>query len=334
MSEGDGVPSVRSFSASVGGLTVLVFLMVLLFGALVVYSVYSWMTLGGVKDRSMELEILKSQNAGKDIQLLAIGERLEDMDRKLEGLREREKNLDFLTREYNSQLGLPETATLERLWPALTSTVAWTWGGGEGQGGLSATPPSQAEDWRSPAEAIRGIHSNLDRLERNSAGVDLALSELTSALEGSRNLLSATPVSLPVAQGRLTSSFGYRASPFGRGSDMHQGLDLAAPVGTPVYAPAAGTVLTADWSGNGYGLMITVDHGFGLVTRYAHLSEVLVEAGQAIDRGLLIAKVGNTGRSTGPHLHFETVLGAVPVDPMVFIRASSGLIQAANSQGP
>jgi murein DD-endopeptidase MepM/ murein hydrolase activator NlpD len=334
MSEGDRSPSIRNFSASALSLTVLVFTLVLVFGTLVIYSVYSWLALDGIKDQGVELEILKGQNAGKDIQLMAIGERLEDMDRKLEGLREREKSLDLLTREYNQQLGLPESAALEKLWPALTSTVAWTWGGLEGQGGLTASARDPSQKWRSPAEAIKGIHADLDRLERNSAGVDLALSELTSALEGSRVLLSATPVSLPVVKGRLTSGFGYRASPFGHGSDMHQGLDLAGPVGTPIYAPAAGIVLTADWSGNGYGLMITVDHGFGLVTRYAHLSEVLVEPGQTIQRGDLIAKVGNTGRSTGPHLHFESILGGVPVDPMVFIKTTKGLKQTAKSNGP
>jgi murein DD-endopeptidase MepM/ murein hydrolase activator NlpD len=115
---------------------------------------------------------------------------------------------------------------------------------------------------------------------------------------------------------------------------MHQGLDLAAPVGTPIYAPASGTVLTADWSGNGYGLMVTIDHGFGLTTRYAHLSETLIEAGAKVERGQLIAKIGNTGRSTGPHLHFETSLGGVPVDPMTFIRTNQGLLTAKNSQGP
>ncbi|MDR0621662.1 MAG: M23 family metallopeptidase [Deltaproteobacteria bacterium] len=331
MNEGDGTPTVKSFSTSVWGLTVLVFLFVLVFGTMVIYSLYSWLALDGVKDQSMELEILKGQNAGKDMRLLAISERIQDMDRKLEGLREREKNLDLLTQEYNRLLGLPESAELEKLWPELTSTVAWTWGGLEGQGGLPSEP---TQKWRSPAEAIKGIHADLDRLERNSAGVELALSELTSALHGSETLLSATPVSMPVVNGRLTSGFGYRASPFGRGSDMHQGLDLAGPVGTAVYAPAGGVVLTADWSGNGYGLMITVDHGFGLVTRYAHLSEVLVEAGQTIKRGDHIAKVGNTGRSTGPHLHFETILGGVPVDPMVFIKTNSGNVKTASSKGP
>ncbi|MDR2300652.1 MAG: M23 family metallopeptidase [Deltaproteobacteria bacterium] len=312
----------------------LIFMFVLVFGTMVIYSLYSWLALDGVKDQSMELELLKSQNTGKDKQLLAIGERLQDMDRKLEGLREREKNLDLLTQEYNQLLGLPESATLEKLWPALTATVAWTWGGLEGQGGLNAQTKPAAQKWKSPAEAIKGIHADLDRLERNSAGVDMALSELTSALEGSGTLLSATPVTLPVVKARLTSGFGYRASPFGRGSDMHQGLDLAGPIGTPIYAPAGGEVLTADWSGNGYGLMITIDHGFGLVTRYAHLSEVLVKAGDTVKRGDRIAKVGNTGRSTGPHLHFETILGGVPIDPMAFIKKNSQIVKTANSQGP
>jgi hypothetical protein len=332
MSEGDVTPSVRSFSASALGLTIFIFMLVLVFGTLVVYSVYSWLALDGFKDQSVELEILKGQNSGKDIQLLAIGERLEDMDRKLESLRERENNLDLLTQDYNRELGLPDSTSLEKLWPALTSTVAWTWGGLEGQGGIPSSPYTQ--NWRNPAEAIKGIHADLDRLERNAAGVDLALSELTSALEGSKTMLSATPVKIPVVKARLTSTFGYRASPFGRGSDMHQGLDLAGPVGTMIYAPASGIVLTADWSGNGYGLMITVDHGFGLVTRYAHLSEVLVEAGQSIERGDKIAKVGSTGRSTGPHLHFETILGGVPVDPMIFIKSTNGILKTASSQGP
>jgi murein DD-endopeptidase MepM/ murein hydrolase activator NlpD len=332
MSEGDSVPSVKSFSASVWGLTVLIFTFVLILGTMAIYSIYSWLALNGVKNQGVEIEILKSQNAGKDMQLMAVGERLEDLDRKLESLKEREKNLDLLTQDYNRLLGLPESAALEELWPALTSTVAWTWGGLEGQGGLNSSKSPQK--WSSPAEAIKGIHADLDRLERESVGVDVALSELTAALEGSGALLSATPVNMPVVNGRLTSGFGYRASPFGRGSDMHQGLDMAGPVGTPVYAPASGVVLTADWSGNGYGLMITVDHGFGLVTRYAHLSEVLVEPGQTVKRGDNIAKVGNTGRSTGPHLHFETILGGVPVDPMVFLKPANGVVKTAESQGP
>jgi murein DD-endopeptidase MepM/ murein hydrolase activator NlpD len=158
-------------------------------------------------------------------------------------------------------------------------------------------------------------------LEESAAATELAISELSMALLGSRELLSVTPYANPVPAGKVSSTFGYRGSPFGRGLDFHRGLDLAAPVGTPVYAPADGTVLSADWSKSGYGLMITIDHGFGLSTRYAHLSEALVTVGQKVTRGELIAKVGSTGRSTGPHLHYETLLGEVNVDPADFIQA-------------
>jgi murein DD-endopeptidase MepM/ murein hydrolase activator NlpD len=330
MTEGEGTPKIRSFSASAFWPRFLTFTFVFFCSALVIYAAYAYRTLSGVNDQSLELDVLKSQNAAKDGQLMAISERLEDLDRKFESLAEREKNLSLLTKDFNQELGLPETATLEAIWPALTKTVAWTWGGSEAQGGLPSTAAEQEYDWRSPSEVVRAIHNELDRLERNSAEVELALSELSSALEGSKTLLSATPTILPLTKVKISSGFGYRASPFGRGADMHQGLDMPAPVGTSVYAPASGTVLTSDWSGNGYGLMVTLDHGFGLTTRYAHLSESLVTIGQTVERGDLIAKVGNTGRSTGPHLHFETVLGGVPVDPLIFTRTALARQEASN----
>jgi murein DD-endopeptidase MepM/ murein hydrolase activator NlpD len=330
MSEGEGgAASVRSFSASDFWPKLGLLLVFLAVSALGLYSVYAWWTLARVKDQTFDLDLLRSENAGKDGQILALAERLEDMDRSIESLRERERDLALLTREFNQSLGLPDSATLEEVWPELTSTVAWTWGGHENQGGQVPASPSSVLEARSPAEVIRTLHADLDRLERNAAGVDMALSELTSALSGSRVLLLATPTLRPVPNGRFTSGFGYRSSPFGRGSDTHLGIDLAAPLGTPVYAPADGTVLASDWTSSGYGLMITIDHGFGLTTRYAHLSESLVEAGQTVRRGEAIAKVGNSGRTTGPHLHFETVLGGVHVDPLIFALSGDASPMAA-----
>jgi murein DD-endopeptidase MepM/ murein hydrolase activator NlpD len=322
MSEGGSTASVRSLSASAFWPKTLISGFVFVVCALALYSAYAWWTLSRVKDQTLELDILKGESAGKDSQLLALGERLEDMGRSLESLKERERDLALLTREFNKTLGLPDSATLEEVWPALTSTVAWTWGG-ESQGGVAPDADRRTE-FKSPAEVIKTLHDDLDRLERNAAGVDMALSELTSALEGSKSLLAATPMLIPVPKGRFTSGFGYRASPFGGGSDLHLGVDLAAPIGTAVYAPADGVVLSSDWSSSGYGQMITIDHGYGLTTRYAHLSESLVKAGEAVARGELIAKVGNSGRSTGPHLHFETIMGGVHVDPLIF----SGAAQA------
>jgi len=113
----------------------------------------------------------------------------------------------------------------------------------------------------------------------------------------------ATPV-----QGRVTSRFGPR---WGR---MHNGMDFAAPTGTPVYAAASGTVTYADWAGT-YGRLVIIDHGNGLETRYAHLSQILVKEGDQVQRGQRIALVGSTGNSTGPHLHFEVRVDGEPQDP-------------------
>ena len=332
MSEGDVSTNVHSLSTSAFWSKALLFGAIFMVSALALYAAYAWLALGNVKDQTLELDMLRGESAGKDSQLLALGERLEDMGRSLENLKERERDLNLLTREFNKTLGLPDAATLGEVWPALTSTVAWTWGGTENQGGIAPGAEPRAE-FKSPAEVIKTLHDDLDRLERNAAGVDMALSELISALEGSKGLLAATPTLIPVPTGRFTSGFGYRSSPFGEGSDMHLGIDLAAPVGTPVYAPADGTVIFSEWSSSGYGQMITIAHGFGLTTRYAHLSESLVEAGQTVERGEVIAKVGNTGRSTGSHLHFETVLGGVHVDPMIFAGTGAAAGQALARAG-
>ena len=113
--------------------------------------------------------------------------------------------------------------------------------------------------------------------------------------------------------GSLSSRYGSR---WGR---KHEGVDLGAEVGTPIYAADNGTVTYAEFNNGGYGYMVKIDHGNGLETYYAHCSELLVEEGQIVAKDDLIAKVGNTGRSTGPHLHFEVRQDGTPVDPMRFI---------------
>jgi biotin carboxyl carrier protein len=319
MTEGCGPLKIRSFSASVWWLRIFFWPALLALVVLSTYAVYSYRTLSTVKDQGLEVEVLKSQAVGKERQIAAISERLVDLDRKLAKLSHREKELSLLTRDFNRQLGLSEAADLEETWPALIQTVAWTWGGNEGRGGLDKGFAESS--FSNPAEILKGLHRDLDRLELNASTADLAVSELTSALSGSRKLLAVTPYAVPLPNSKLTSAFGYRTSPFGGNRvDLHRGMDLAAPTGTKIYSPAKGTVLSSDWSNNGYGLMVTLDHGFGLTTRYAHLSESLVEAGQEVERGQVLAKVGSTGRSTGPHLHYETVLGGVPVDPNIFLR--------------
>ena len=119
---------------------------------------------------------------------------------------------------------------------------------------------------------------------------------------------------------RLSSPFGYRRDPFNGGSRLHSGVDMAAPTGTPIYSTGDGVVSFAGRQ-SGYGLIIVIEHAFGFETRYAHLSRIRVTEGQRVSRGDLIGDMGSTGRSTGPHLHYEVRTGDTPQNPMNYITA-------------
>jgi murein DD-endopeptidase MepM/ murein hydrolase activator NlpD len=137
-----------------------------------------------------------------------------------------------------------------------------------------------------------------------------------------RRIVNSLPVHRPMSgEFDITSSFGPRSDPFTRSPAMHTGIDFRAPSGSPIRVTAAGRVVEADWVG-GYGNMVEVDHGHGLTTRYAHMSSIAVEVGATINRGDIVGRVGSTGRSTGPHLHYETRLDGDPIDPMRFLRAA------------
>ena len=141
--------------------------------------------------------------------------------------------------------------------------------------------------------------------------------ELWESLSERQNLLAATPSIKPV-RGWFTSKFGYRISPFTSKPVMHAGLDVAAAPGSPIYAPADGVVSFAGYD-PGYGKLVSIDHGYGVVTRFGHTSQIYVEVGQKIKRRDIVAAVGTTGRSTGPHLHYEVRVNDVPVDPSNYI---------------
>jgi len=161
------------------------------------------------------------------------------------------------------------------------------------------------------------LSNEIDRLLNSSSEKEKELAELTSFLEDQRLLINRVPAIWP-AEGWVTSGFGYRHSPFTSSSVFHEGLDIANNVGTPIYAAADGVVVfTANHEG--YGRMIIINHGFGLSTRYGHLSEYKRNVGDRVKRGDLIATMGNTGRSTGPHLHYEVRLNNIPQNPLLYI---------------
>jgi murein DD-endopeptidase MepM/ murein hydrolase activator NlpD len=149
--------------------------------------------------------------------------------------------------------------------------------------------------------------------EENDAEITKAVRELT---------LTMNPAYLPTMWahlGKINNEFGFRRNPFGgRAYEFHAGMDIDGERGDNVLAPGSGTVVKAAYTG-GYGNMIEVDHGRGLITRYGHLSRIEVKEGDVVTRGQLIGQIGSTGRSTGPHLHFEFRLNDKPINPRLFL---------------
>jgi len=137
--------------------------------------------------------------------------------------------------------------------------------------------------------------------------------------------LATVPVREPVAGDiDFSSPYGVRVDPFLRVPAMHTGIDFRGTYGEAIHATAAGTVTSAGWSG-GYGQMVEVDHGNGLATRYGHLSQIDVHVGQTIRIGQVVGRLGSTGRSTGPHLHYETRVDGEAVNPEKFLKAGASL---------
>jgi len=140
------------------------------------------------------------------------------------------------------------------------------------------------------------------------------------------NLLGQIPLASPVDEMSITSGYGYRANPFTGAREFHVGIDLRGPVGTPIYATAPGTVTFAGTE-TGYGLIVEIDHGYGLSTRYSHLDKMLVRAGDRVALHQMVGLMGDTGWSTGPHLLYETRLDGQPANPLNFIKVSLNDVQ-------
>ena len=153
-------------------------------------------------------------------------------------------------------------------------------------------------------------------------------------LDQLQNDVIAIPSDKPIqASVTFTSGFGVRDDPFHRGAAMHPGIDLAGSYGTPIYATADGVVTRAGWNNGGYGNMVELDHGRGIMTRYGHMSAVLVHAGDHVSRGQQIGRMGSTGRSTGNHLHYEVRIDNHPVNPIPFMKSTDYVLAMQKRSG-
>jgi murein DD-endopeptidase MepM/ murein hydrolase activator NlpD len=186
--------------------------------------------------------------------------------------------------------------------------------------------------------AMGGAADSIERVGYGNEEISLVLNELEASLiekEQQLNILDemmlakdlqdeVKPSGMPVDQGWMSSRYGYRSDPFTGKRQFHAGIDFAGAEGTPNFSAASGIVVRVSKQPD-FGLMIEVDHRNGYVTRYAHTSEVLVKEGDIVKQGQVIAKIGNTGRSTGPHLHFEVKMNGKSINPSKLLEAKEGL---------
>ncbi len=194
-------------------------------------------------------------------------------------------------------------------------SIEKNWGVG-GPYGLTSNSFSTSLEREAMAMVDRLSH-DLEQLNKQVHIQTISFQELDEYFKNQKSLLSSTPSIWPT-RGWVTSGFGYRKSPFTGLREKHEGWDIASRAGSPIRATADGVVVV-DGREHGYGKMLEIDHGYGLVTRYGHNSKHRVEVGDRVQRGQVIAEVGSTGRSTGPHVHYEVLLNGVPVDPKNYI---------------
>ncbi len=193
--------------------------------------------------------------------------------------------------------------------------------GGEGIG-MGGSMPDDLD----PSLSLDAPHAGLVR-EMNDQAMELAalstsqengFENLFRQMEEQRDLMACTPSACPLDRSKITSRFGMRLSPFTGDREFHKGLDLGARVGTPVLAPANGRVVFVGRKG-GFGRIMAIDHGHGIITRYAHLSRIDAKKGDWVHRGEVIAGVGSTGRTTGAHLHYEVLVNGIATNPTRYI---------------
>ncbi len=278
----------------------------LFFGVLPMLSLYAGYQLGGAGENRPELitqaweDEMASQRASLDEARQVAEANLDALTLRMGQMQAHMIRLDALGLRLTQMAGLEDGEFDFNTSPAL---------GGPSEGGESASI------------AVPDFLAQLGELTAQMDDRDRQMRVLESMLM-SRNLSAeVSPAGRPVKKGWLSSKYGMRTDPFTGKQDHHKGVDLAGKEGTEVIATAAGVVT---WSGkrSGYGNMVEVTHGNGYVTRYGHNKEHLVQVGQRVEKGQVIALMGNTGRSTGPHVHFEVWRNGKTVDPMSYIQAS------------
>ena len=249
-----------------------------------------------VRKKTFELSQLRQQTREQRSKIHFFASKIEDLEKQLSKLKDFDKRIRIIANLEKSQ-----------------ETTAFM-----GMGGPS---PSDVRERLKTENNEMGLaqqmRTDIERLESEATSQEESLSELEKLLQSKREMLAHTPSIWPV-HGWVTSGFGFRTNPFTGLNQMHEGLDIANRIGTPVIAPADG-IVSDTGKDSAYGNVIVISHGFGINSRFLHLSKIFVSPGHRVKRGDKIAEVGSTGKSTGPHLHYEVRVNGIPVNPVRYI---------------
>jgi len=249
-----------------------------------------------VRKETFELNKLRQETQEQRSKIHFFSSKIEDLESQLSKLKDFDKKIRIIA---NLEKGQEATSYM-------------------GMGGPS---PSDVREKLKAEKDEKGLvqqmRTDIERLKSEAASREESLSELEKLLQTKKEVLVSTPSIWPV-QGWVTSGFGFRTNPFTGLNQMHEGMDISNRIGAPVVAPADGIISDtgSDW---GHGKILVISHGFGVVSRYSHLNKVSVRVGQKVKRGDKIAEVGMSGKTTGPHLHYEVRLNGIPVNPMRYI---------------
>ena len=249
-----------------------------------------------VRKKTFELNQLQQQTQEQKSKIHFFASKIEDLEKQLSRLKDFDKRIRII-------------ANLEKR----QETTSFM-----GMGGPS--PSDVREKLKAEKDEtglVQQMRTDVERLNVEAVSREESLFELEKLLQTKKEMLVHTPSIWPV-HGWVTSGFGFRTNPFTGLNQMHEGLDISNREGTPVIAPADG-IVSDTGKDSAYGNFIVISHGFGINSRLLHLSKILVRPGQKVKRGDNIAEVGTTGKSTGPHLHYEVRVNGIPVNPVRYI---------------
>jgi murein DD-endopeptidase MepM/ murein hydrolase activator NlpD len=246
-----------------------------------------------LRRKAFELARLRQETEVQKSQIQFFSTRIEDLEKRLSQLKDFDRKIRII-------------ANLEKT----VETPSMV-----GMGGPS---PSDIRDKLKSGNDEKGLmhqmRSDIERLQSEAISREESLSELEKLLQNKKEILAHTPSIWPT-KGWVTSGFGFRVNPFTGLTQMHEGIDISNRVGTPIVSTANGIITEVgnDWV---HGKFLVISHGFGMTTGYLHLSKVTVRVGEKVKRGQKVAEIGMTGRTTGPHLHYEVKINGIPVNPM------------------